>query len=119
MTDRNRTIALLLAFPGLMGLLAGSAAHGSPSLAPQIRSAGTLGTRNLFPMHQSGRENRLAKDARSLVDEGVTIPIHAAGRPGDRFLFTDGVVRRVDPSRPERTGRLSRPAKGGKRHGLE
>ena len=56
----------------------------------------TLGIRNLFPMHEGGREARLEKDARALAAEGVTIPIHAARRSGDLFIFKNGKVRRAD-----------------------
>jgi len=79
----------------------------------------TLGIRNLFPMHEGGREDRLEKDARRLAAEGVTVPIHAARRPGARFVFKDGFVRRADPSGPGRTVRSCRPVKEGEQHGLD
>ncbi len=57
-----------------------------------------LGASHLFPMHEGGRESRLALDAERLRTEGVTIPIHAALGPGAYYFFSGGTIR--DPYSP-------------------
>jgi L-ascorbate metabolism protein UlaG (beta-lactamase superfamily) len=46
-----------------------------------------LQARTLLPMHEGGREARLAADAEALRQAGLTLPILVPARPGDVFRY--------------------------------
>jgi len=70
-----------------------------PDFGGAAEAVGVLRPRAVFPMHDGGRERRLADAAERIraVDPGIAVGV--AGAPGDQFLYSGGRIVSLLPDR--------------------